>query len=284
MKKPGEWWTATIIAVLLLAWEIPTVCSEEPIRSGFRVDPTSQSAIQEQMFDDRDFARARPHILPQLAPKVIFSKAQRQAMLCTDFLNDLVLYYVIDHPEVKIPEGQYGAGRRIHRFILQSDLSQWHVDEVEVFQAAMENINAHERNQTYQELESGPGKIFSVNTDDGFAAARLLSIGMMGMWVKEVGEDLVIAVPTKEFLYATPVSNEAGIEYLQKLTDEQFRTLERPLTKKLFVFHVEDGTLSTFLDRESTHRQGKRYLFLPKGPVHGGPIEAESRVGKAGQQ
>lgn len=234
------------------------------------------------MFDDRDFAHARPHILPQLAPKVIFSKTQRHAMLCADFLNDLVLYYVVDHPEVKIPEGLYGAGHRMHRVILQRDLSQWHVDELEVFRAAMENINAHERNQTYQELESGPGKIFSINTDDGFAAARLFSIGMMGMWAKEAGEDLVIAVPTKEFLYATPISNKGGIEYLRGLTDEQFRTLERPLTSKLFVFHVEDGTLSTFFASESTRRQGKRYLFLPKGPVHGGPIEAESRVGKAG--
>lgn len=226
---------------------------------------------------DATFAAARSRILPQLAPKAMFEENQLRDIVHADFLNGLILYYVVEHPEARIPEGVFGAGRSLSKFISQKELIQWRITERELFQSAIANISTPERNQTYREVTSAPGKMFVVATDDGFAAARLLSIGLMGMWAKEVQDDLVIAIPTKDVLYATPRSNEAGIEYLKKLATEQFHKQERNLTDKLLVFHVTDGTISEFPEGTPRHSSDKRYIFLPNGLIHGGPVKGLPR-------
>jgi len=135
----------------------------------------------------------------------------------------------------------------------------------------MANINDEKRTPTYTQHKDGASTILSIRTDDGFAAARLCSIGLMGMWAREFQDDLVIAIPTKEHLYAVPSSDKAGVAYIKDLAAKQFATEERNLTDKLFVFHVADGTITAFT--ESTRQPpSPRYVFLPKGPVHGGPV------------
>lgn len=248
------------------------VWADEPIPVEQYTDPTAVAEAQRQMAEDADFTVARSRILPQLAPRSIFTEKQRNSLVHSEFLHDLILYYVVDHPEVQMPAGMAGYGRRISRFIYPRDLQQWQVTEQELFRTAMENINAPERIQTFREVTSAPGKMFVVVEDDGFAAARMLSIGLLTVWAEEVRDDLVIAVPTKDVLYATPHSNKEGIAYLKKLASRHFKTEARPLTSRLFLFHLADGTISVFEEASKDEGHGERYVFHPNGPVHGGPV------------
>ncbi|MBI3304293.1 MAG: DUF1444 family protein [Deltaproteobacteria bacterium] len=260
--------------ILLVGTGMRVALGAEQIQVEWQTPSLEELAeFKKQAFDDTDFAKAKPHILPQLAPREIFTEKQLQFFVHANFLHGLVVYYMVEHPEVQMPPGMSGHGRQLNSYIHLEELTQWKITERELFRVAMENINAYERNQTYREVTSAPGKMFVMTTDDGFAAARLLSMGLLRVWAKEMQDDLVIAIPTKDVLYATSRSNEAGITYLKKLSTEQFHKQERNLTDHLLVFQVTDGTISEFPEGTPRHSSGKRYVFLPNGPIHGGPVK-----------
>jgi len=116
-----------------------------------------------------------------------------------------------------------------YTFVDKGRLKEWNIDEETLARTAMENLETRSQNVNL-EVDHVGDKASPENTyvmlelKDGYSAVRLLSTAVRRAVIRELGEEYVAAVPTRDFLIfwsaKFPLS-EQFIAQIQKEYDEE---------------------------------------------------------------
>ncbi len=136
----------------------------------------------------KEWREVRTRVLPQFMPavnKTLIDVVSRR------FSDDIDIGYVVD-ADTK------------YQFIDQPLMEQWGVDEAMLYDQALSNLEARSRNinvEVAEPTDKNPtSKYVIVELDDGYAAVRLLSSGVRRAIARELGDEFIAAIPTRDFL------------------------------------------------------------------------------------
>ncbi len=130
----------------------------------------------------------RDHIMPQFMP---MSAADRTVLTWKEFIPDVDIGVVVE-------QGEH------YTFVKAAQLEEWDIDENTLYEQALRNLDARSRNikvEVAQAADDNPSaKYIIVELNDGFASVRILSDGVRKAIARELGDEYIAAIPTRDFL------------------------------------------------------------------------------------
>lgn len=160
---------------------------------------------------------ARDRVRLQLMPA---SFAQAGVSVTFPFLEDVLIGIVVD------AENGYA-------FVRAEDIERWAIGLVDLYETARENLQ-----QASQDLGvsfyPGPPAIVALDTNDGYAAARLLLPSLRQFVSQRIGSPFYAGIPNRDFLIMWANSDDVEFRVRverQLLDDSQSRS--HPLTSRI---------------------------------------------------
>jgi uncharacterized protein YtpQ (UPF0354 family) len=164
-------------------------------------DPESGVEIVEQFLDhllDGDEATtislpydlARPRIMPRIQPESIFAHLDPRMVAHAPFVNDTVVLYVIDMPNLTVS-------------ITVEQMLKWGITIDDIDSVARTNLKqTSERiDMRVVDLEGG-GKAIILHENDGYDASRLLLDTLHENIAPHLGRDFLVATPARDAFIA----------------------------------------------------------------------------------
>ncbi|MCB9807960.1 DUF1444 family protein [Candidatus Peribacteria bacterium] len=175
-----------------------------------------------------EWREAKLNIMPQFLPT---EKMEKLNVLSTSFSDDVSIGFVL------VSGDQY-------EFIDDNMVKAWEVEADVVEEQAMRNLEARSRNldvEVAEATDQGPNtKYVIVELDDGFAAVRLLSPGVRRAIARELGDEYIAAIPTRDFLIFWHRQFPLFDAFGKQVEAEYSLEADYPLTPALF-FVGKDG-------------------------------------------
>ena len=126
----------------------------------------------------------------------------------------------------------------LYQFISQEELDIWKIDEDTLYDTALRNLDKRSQNinvEVAEAAESDPTAMYViVELDDGFSAVRLLSAGVRKAIAREVGNEYIAAIPTRDFLIFWHKDFPIFDAFAQQVRTEYETEEDYPLTPDLF--------------------------------------------------
>jgi uncharacterized protein YtpQ (UPF0354 family) len=172
-----------------------------------------------------DYDTLSERIYPMLKPISMLADVTERKLpmlVFEQFLADLIITYVIDEPKSVV-------------FINENHLERWQVNQRDIHAQALANL----RRRTVEERDytvagSGDQQLFIWNTGDGYDATRLLLSDVLAKWQTQIGGNLVIGIPNRDFLIAFSDNDRSVVENIARQLQHDARTQPYPLTDRLF--------------------------------------------------
>ncbi|MBM3230774.1 DUF1444 family protein [Candidatus Peregrinibacteria bacterium] len=174
------------ITLLSLTCVLLTSCSHKP--------QTPWEAVQDS-------------ILPQLIPAENKTKVP---LVVKPFLPDVDIGFVVDEETT-------------YTFVDPGNLEEWSIDQDTLMETAMENLEDRSEDLNIEVAEAGEGKeetYVIVEVDDGYSAVRLLSAAVRNAVSRELGDEFIAAVPTRDFLIFWHPSFSLGVQFTNQVRTE----------------------------------------------------------------
>ena len=184
---------------------------------------------------ESDYDALAERIFPMLKPiKILATVAERKVPMLAwqQFLADLIITYVIDEPQSVV-------------FVNEDHLERWDIGQADLHAQALANLRrrtAEERD--YTTAGEGEGRLFIWNTNDGYDATRLLLTDVLVRWGRELGGDLVIGIPNRDFLIAFGSNDRNVLGNIAKQVQLDAASQPYGLTDQLFT--VVNGQIREF--------------------------------------
>lgn len=135
-----------------------------------------------------EWREVQDRVLPQFMP--VENKTQIP-LVSKEFSEEVDIGFVID-AETK------------YQFIDPNMLETYGISEEQLYDTALDNLEAISKNISVEVAQASDedetAKYVIVELDDGFAAARLLSAGVRRAIGRELGQEYIAAIPTRDFL------------------------------------------------------------------------------------
>ena len=174
-----------------------------------------------------EWIAVRNDIMPQFASTDLKSTTN---ILTMDFSPTVDIGFVI-------------SGESTYRFISQAELDIWKVNMDMVYETAMRNLDKRSRNinvEVAEAAEKDPtAKYVIVELDDGFSAVRLLSSNVRKAIAREVGEQYIAAIPTRDFLIFWHKDFPLFAAFSDQVKKEYLNEVQYPLTPNLFMVNKQ---------------------------------------------
>ena len=131
----------------------------------------------------------KANIMPQLMPS---ENKTKLPLVARPFSKDVDIGFVIDKD-------------RSYDFVDKGRLKEWNIDEDTLARTAMENLETRSQNVNLEvdhvgDSVSPESTYVMLELKDGYSAVRLLSTTIRRAVVRELGEEYVTAIPTRDFL------------------------------------------------------------------------------------
>lgn len=167
-----------------------------------------------------EFARQR--IMPRIQPVSIFDHLDRALVAHVPFVNDTVVVFVTDLPQMTVS-------------ITTEQMIRWGLCIEEMDEIARQNIDRYAPEMDIQFVESKEGgRAAIVSEQDGYDAARLL---MSDLWKKlapELGGNFYVATPARDMFVALSDNPAPFVERVRSKVEQDFRRLPYPITQEMF--------------------------------------------------
>lgn len=186
---------------------------------------------------NKEWREVRDDVLPQLMPAT-----QKNALdiIWKPLADDVAIGYVLS------------VGSK-YEFIDPNMMAKWNVTEQMLIEQAMRNLETRSRNinvEVAEATENDPTtKYVIVELDDGFAAARLLSPGVRKAISRELGNEYIAAIPTRDFLIFWHKEFPLFDAFAKQVEVEYKADAEYPLTPR--PFHVSRNGIEQMVRNEN---------------------------------
>lgn len=175
---------------------------------------------------------ARPRIMPRIQPESIFQHLSRELVAHTPFVNDTVIVYVTDLPQMTVS-------------ITTEQVLKWGLTIDELDDIARLNLQQYAPELDFQVIESREGgRAVIVSEQDGYDAARLLLGDLYPRLKSKLGGDFYVACPARDMLVAMTVGPEPFVSRLVQRVRDDFRRMPYPISRELFYVTL-DGVAGT---------------------------------------
>lgn len=175
---------------------------------------------------------ARPRIMPRIQPESIFQHLTRELVAHVPFVNDTVVVFVIDLPQMTVS-------------ITTEQMIRWGlaVDDLEAI--ARSNLDTYAPELEVQFVESKEGGRAAILAEqDGYDAARLLLSNLYTRLARQLGGDFYVALPARDMFLALTPNPAPFVKRLHDRVSQDYRRLPYPITSDLF-YVTRDGVAGT---------------------------------------
>jgi uncharacterized protein YtpQ (UPF0354 family) len=175
---------------------------------------------------------AKPRIMPRIQPMAIFEHLDQEQVAHVPFVNDTVIIFVIDMPQMTVS-------------ITVEQIVRWGLQPEDLDTIARENLARYAPDlqiQLVDSMEGGRAAIVSVQ--DGYDAARLLLNSLYDRLAPELNGDFYVATPSRDMFLALSCGPDEFVKRLIRRVEMDYRRLPYPITKDLFVV-TRDGVAGT---------------------------------------
>jgi uncharacterized protein YtpQ (UPF0354 family) len=196
----------------------------------------------EHLFDDETFAvslmnwdEARTRIMPRIQPETIFDHLSRELVAHIPFVNDTVIVFVIDLPNMTVS-------------VTTDQMLRWGktIDDLEM--VARYNLDGYAPQIEFRAVTSDEGgKAVLVSLQDGYDASRLLMSDLFQTLAPEFGGDFYVATPSRDMFLAISKDDETFIDRVNDRVETDYERLPYPITDRLF-YVCRDGIAGTLRD------------------------------------
>lgn len=177
-------------------------------------------------------AVARPRIMPRIQPESIFRHLDRHQVAHSPFVNETVVVYVIDLPNMTVS-------------ITTEQVVRWGLESEELEALARRNLARSTPELPVQLVSSTEGgKAAIVSRQDGYDAARLLLGTLHRRLAPRLGHDFFVATPSRDMFVAFTCEPKPFVDRVRSRVSEDFKRLPYPITDSLFLVTM-DGIAGT---------------------------------------
>jgi uncharacterized protein YtpQ (UPF0354 family) len=177
-----------------------------------------------------EFARTR--IMPRIQPEAIFGHLSREMVAHVPFVNDTVVVFVIDLPQMTVS-------------ITTEQMIKWGLSIEDLEEIARGNLDGYSPELEVQLVESKEGgKAAIMSEQDGYDAARLLLSGLFDRLAPKLGGNFYVALPARDMFLALSADPEPFVKRLHHRVHHDFRRLPYPITSEFFLV-TRDGVAGT---------------------------------------
>ncbi len=178
---------------------------------------------------------ARPRLMPRIQPASIFEHLSRELVAHTPFVNDTVIVYVVDLPQMTVS-------------VTTEQMIRWGVPLEELEAQARANLDEYAPELEIQIVESREGgRAAIVSEQDGYDAARLLLSGLFLRLAPRLGGDFLVATPARDMFVAMSRAPGDFVDRLRDRVRTDFDRLPYPITQRLF-YVTRDGVAGTIAE------------------------------------
>lgn len=206
-------------------------------------DPDRGTEIVEQylehLFDDETFAvsfmnweEASPRIMPRIQPETIFEHLSRELVAHIPFVNETVIVFVIDLPNMTVS-------------VTTDQMLRWGktIDDLEA--VARDNLDDYAPQIEFRSVTSDEGgKAVLVSLQDGYDASRLLMSDLFRTLAPEFGGDFYVATPSRDMFLAISKDDDDFVHRVNDRVETDYERLPYPITDRLF-YVCRDGIAGT---------------------------------------
>ncbi|MCA9291082.1 MAG: DUF1444 family protein [Phycisphaerales bacterium] len=175
---------------------------------------------------------AKARIMPRIQPTTIFNYLDREQVAHVPFVNDTVVVFVIDMPQMTIS-------------ITVEQMLRWGMQVDDLDEIARLNLDRYAPDLEVQIIDSNEGgRAALVSRHDGYDAARVLLGTLHERLAPELSGDFYVATPARDMLLAMTRHPEPFVTRLRDRIRQDFRRLPYPITTDLF-YVTRDGIAGT---------------------------------------
>ncbi len=177
-------------------------------------------------------ALARPRIMPRIQPVSMFDDLDRGQVAHVPFVNDTVVVFVLDLPDLTVTLSTEQAVR-------------WRLAPEDLETIARQNLDAYGGEISARMVASNEGGRAAVlATRDGYDASRLLMNTLHQTLSPQLGQDFYVAAPARDVLVAMSCHPDGVVRRVLDRVERDFKTMPYPITDRLFVV-TRDGVAGT---------------------------------------
>jgi uncharacterized protein YtpQ (UPF0354 family) len=178
------------------------------------------------------FDFAKPRIMPRIQPESIFEHLVREQVAHVPFVNDTVVVFVLDLPNMTVS-------------ITTEQMIRWGVGVDDLDEIARRNLEQYSPELNVQIVESREGgKAALLSEQDGYDAARLLLSKLYLRLAPQLGGDFYVATPARDMFIAMTSGPTPFIQRLVGRVQQDYKRLPYPITSDLF-YVTRDGVAGT---------------------------------------
>ncbi len=187
-----------------------------------------------------EWMNIRDLIMPQFTTTDL---KEKEDIITMEFAPDIDIGFVVE-------------ANGLYQYISNNELEIWEVTEEQLYERAMKNLDNKSQNIKVEVAEiaehDSTARYVIVELEDGFSAVRLLSSGVRKAIAREVGDEYIAAIPTRDFLifwhkdfpifdaFAKQVQMEFDAEEEYALTPHLFRVNKYGIQQVKVVKNEED--------------------------------------------
>jgi uncharacterized protein YtpQ (UPF0354 family) len=184
---------------------------------------------------------ARPRIMPRIQPETIFSHLSREQVAHVPYVNDTVIVFVTDLPQMTVS-------------ITTEQLVRWKISVDDCEEIARTNLEEYAPDLEVQFVESKEGgRAAILNQHDGYDAARLMLSGLYDRLAPHLSGNFYVAVPARDMFVAFTSGPDPFLKRLRDRVEHDYRRLPYPITSDFF-YVTRDGVCGT---REEHAQRGE---------------------------
>lgn len=175
---------------------------------------------------------AKPRIMPRIQPTSIFEHLDREQVAHVPYVNDTVIVFVIDMPQMTVS-------------ITVEQLLRWGLEAEDLDSIARKNLERYSPDLQIQLIDSSEGgRAALVTCHDGYDAARLLLTTLHERLAPELRGDFYVATPARDMFLALTIDPNEFVDRLHKRVQHDYKRLPYPITEEFFVV-TQDGVAGT---------------------------------------
>ncbi len=175
---------------------------------------------------------AKPRIMPRIQPIKIFEHLDKERVAYIPFVNDTVVVFVLDMPQMTIS-------------ITIEQMLRWGLQLDDLDTISRENLHTYAPDLEIQIVDSAEGgRAAIVARQDGYDAARLLLGSLHSRLAPELHGDFYVATPARDMFLAMTCEPDDFVDRLRERVQMEFKRMPYPITNELFVV-TRDGVAGT---------------------------------------
>ncbi len=193
----------------------------------------------ENLFDDETFSvtelsweDAASRIMPRIQPETIFEHLSRDLVAHVPFVNNTVIVFVIDLPNMTVS-------------VTTEQMLRWGKTAEDLDEVARDNLDLYAPSIEFKTVTSDEGgHAVLISMQDGYDASRLLMSDLFQTLAPELGGDFLVATPSRDMFLAIPQDDPSFVHQVESRVGEDYNRLPYPITDRLF-YVCRDGIAGT---------------------------------------